>query len=75
MPSDLFGVCLCTGFNIFADQTWLLLAVVMTGFVLYVSVVLAVCVAIPSKTAQYAPLRESTNAPEAKPASRMSQTW
>ena len=34
MSRDLFGVCLCTGFNIFADQTWLLLAVVITGFLL-----------------------------------------
>ena len=75
MSRDLFGVCLCTGFNIFADQTWLLLAVVMTGFVLYVSVVLAVCVAIPAKTVQYSPLRDSGRAPDANPGSRVSQMW
>lgn len=75
MSRDLFGVCLCTGFNIFADQTWLLLAVVTTGFVLYVSVVLAVCVAIPAKTVQYAPLHDSGGAPDAKPGSRVSQMW
>ena len=75
MSRDLFGVCLCTGFNIFGDQTWLLLAVVTTGFVLYVSVVLAVCVAIPVKTVQYAPLCDSGIAPSAKPRSRVSQMW